>query len=80
MKKLFKKADEMEMATNMKAIKFAYLFLTFSLFTYIIIEFIKNGSYPATLMAILCTSGAIFFCTKLYETERLSKMDDNDEE
>lgn len=80
MKRIIRKADELEMAINMKAVKFAYLFVVCALFIYCVTSVIKTGEAPATLLAILSGSGVIFWGVKLYETNRLAKQSDDDEE
>lgn len=79
MNKIIKKADEMEMAINMKSVRNAWAFLIAATMVYSIIEFTNTGELP--LMFLFGTvSGMIFWMTKLIETNRLTKQSDEDEE
>jgi hypothetical protein len=79
MKKIFEKADEMEMAINCKAARNAFVFAEAALAVYCLIYRLKTGELPwAWLIFIL--SGLVFLCTKLIETKRLTESGDTDEE
>lgn len=78
MKKLIQKADEMEMAINMKAARNAYAFLTAAVMVYSIVITVSTGELP-TVFLFGCLSGVIFWGTKLYETHRLTKGAENEE-
>ena len=79
MDKIFKKADEMEMAINMKAVRNAYAFLTVTVLMYCFWVLIKTGELPFVFL-FSCISGVIFWMTKLIETDRLTKQSEEDEE
>lgn len=49
MKKIIKKADEMEMAINMKAARFAFGFLEIAIMGYYIAEKITTGEFPTPI-------------------------------
>ena len=49
MKKILKKADEMEMAINMKAARFAFGFLEIAIMGYCIVEKVIIGEFPTLL-------------------------------
>lgn len=49
MKKFVKKADEMEMAINLKATRYAYGFLEIAIMCYCIVEKILTGVFPAPM-------------------------------
>lgn len=75
------KADEMEMAINVKAMRCGWIFLIASLTIWFIIEFITNGDIPTVPFVLECVSSLIFFSVKLYLTKRLThpEGDDNEE-
>ena len=79
MKKIFTKADEMEMAVNYKAARNAFVFLEFALAIYCLVCFLKTGELPWAWL-IFIVSGLIFWVTKLVETKRLTDPGDSDEE
>ena len=79
MKKIFLKADEMELAINYKATRNAYAFLVLTLAIYCLIYFLKTGELPWVWL-IFIGSGLVFWGTKLIETKRLTEPGDSDEE
>ena len=79
MKKIFTKADEMEMAVNYKAARNAFVFLELALAVYCFVCVLKTGELPWVLL-IFIVSGVIFWGTKLIETKRLTGPGDSDEE
>lgn len=80
MKKILKKADEMEMAINMKAARFAFGFLEIAIMDYCIATKVITGEFP-TLLFIFGILGMLFFNgIKLYETGRMTETVDEDEE
>ena len=79
MKKIFKKADEMELAVNYKAARNAFVFLEFALAVYCLVCVLKTGELPWVWL-IFTISGLVFWGTKLIETKRLSDPGDSDEE
>ena len=79
MKKIFPKADEMEMAVNYKAARNAFVFLEIALALYCLVCVLKTGELPWTWL-IFIVSGLVFWMTKLIETKRLTEPGDCDEE
>ena len=79
MKKIFLKADEMELAINYKATRNADAFLVLTLAIYCLICFLKTGELPWVWL-IFIGSGLVFWGTKLIETKRLTEPGDSDEE
>lgn len=79
MKKIIKKADEMEMAVNYKAARNAFVFLELSLALYCLAYVLKTGELPWVWL-IFIVSGVIFWGTKLIETKRLTGPGDSNEE
>ncbi len=79
MKKIFTKADEMELAVNYKAARNAFVFLELALFIYCLVFFLKTGELPWVWL-IFIGSGLIFWGTKLIETKRLTDPGGSDEE
>ena len=80
MKRLFTKADEMEMAINLKAARYAFGFLEIAIMCYCIAERIVTGEFPGTIFFIGIIGSLIFWGIKLYETGRISDTVDEDEE
>ena len=80
MKKLFKKADEMEMAINLKASRYAFGFLEIAIMTYCIVQRIITGEFPSTLFILGLFGELIFLGIKLYETGRMADVVEEDEE
>ncbi len=79
MKKIFNKADEMELAVNYKAARNAFVFLELSLAIYCLVYRLKTGELP-WIWLIFIVSGLVFWGTKLIETKRLTDSGDSDEE
>ncbi|MCR5300303.1 MAG: hypothetical protein K6D92_05360 [Erysipelotrichaceae bacterium] len=79
MKKIFTKADEMEMAVNYKAARNAFVFLEISLAVYCLIYRLKTGELPWVWLVFI-GSGVVFWGTKWMETKRLTVPGDPDEE
>ena len=80
MKKIIKKADEMEMEINMKAARFAFGFLEIAIMGYCIAEKITTGEFPTPIFIFGKLGMLIFNGIKLYETRRMTEMADEDEE
>ena len=80
MKKILKKADEMEMAINMKSARFAFGFLEIAIMGYCIVERIITGEFPMPLFIFGILGILIFNGIKLYETGRMTETVDEDEE
>ena len=79
MKKIIRKADEMEMSITFKAIRNAYVFLEVALAIYCLVIVLKTGELPFVFLPFIF-SGLIFWTSKLIETKRLSEPGDSDEE
>ena len=79
MKKIFTKADEMEIAVNYKAARNAFVFLEVSLAVYCLIYRLKTGELPWVWLVFI-GSGVVFWGTKWLETRRLTVQGDPDEE
>ncbi len=80
MGKVFNKADEMEMAINLKAARYAFGFLEIAVMGYCIAERILSGEFPEPIFFFGITGALIFQGIKLYETKRLSDTAGGDEE
>lgn len=80
MKRILKKADEMEMAINMKAARFTFGFLEIAIMGYCIAEKVTTGEFPTTIFIFGILGMLIFNGIKLYETRRMTEMADEDEE
>ena len=79
MKKIFTKADEMEMTVNYKAARNTFAFLEAGLAVYCLIYSLKTGELPWIWLIFVC-SGVVFWTTKWVETRRLTASGDPDEE
>ena len=79
MKKIFTKADEMELAINYKAARNAFVFLELALAIYWLVCDLNTGELPWAWL-IFIVSGVVFWGTKLIETKRLTDPGDSDEE
>ena len=80
MKKVFRKADEMEMAIDLKAARYAFGFLEIAIMIYCIVERIAVGEFPAPVFSLGLLGMLIFNGIKLYETRRMSVVAREDEE
>lgn len=80
MKKILKKPDEMEMAINMKAARFAFGFLEIAIMGYCIATKVITGEFPTLLFIFGILGMLIFNGIKLYETGRMTETVDEDEE
>ena len=80
MKKIVRKADEMEIAINLKAAKYAFGFLEIAIMLYCIMERIINGEFPSTVFIFGILGILIFNGIKLYETKRMVDATEDDEE
>ena len=65
------KADEMELAINLSATRFAYGFILVALAIYVIYEFVSTGTLPWIPFVILTGAQLIFFGMKLYLAKRM---------
>ena len=78
MNKFFKKADEMEMAINYKAMRNSWVFLVTTLVIWECVEVARgNTDSPVILLVLLQT--AIFWSCKMYYTKKMSVDNDPDE-
>ena len=66
-----KKADEMEMAINLKAARLAYVFVTISLVIWTIVDFATTGEFPLPQLIIVALQNVIFFGSKFLMTRRM---------
>ena len=80
MKKFFKKADEMEMAINLKAARYAFGFLEIAIMGYCIVEKVITGEFPTPIFIFGLLGMLIFNGIKIYETKRMSDAVEDDEE
>lgn len=73
------KADEMELAINLRAMRISHCFTTLALVIYCGIMLAKMGELPTAPFLILCGSNLLFFGIKLALTKRLTKDADDEE-
>ena len=74
------KADEMEMAINFKAMRYAWVFLVLSLTIWCIAFFISTGEFPTIPFILDTVSGVIFWLVKLGLTNKKTKSGQDDDE
>ncbi len=80
MKKILRKADEMEMAINLKAARYAFGFLEIALMIYCIVQRIATGVFPSPVFIFGVLGMVIYYGIKLYETRRMTEVVEEDEE
>ena len=73
------KADEMELAVNLRAMRISHCFTTLALVVYCCITLAKMGDLPTVSFLILCGSNLLFFGVKQALTKRLTKDVDDEE-
>ncbi len=75
------KADEMEMAINFRAMRWAWGFLILSLAVWCLSETVSTGKIPVVPFLLTCGSNIIFWSVKIGLTNRMTKLEnDGDEE
>jgi len=79
MKKRNWKADEMELAINLRAMRVSHCFTTLALVIYCGVVLAEQGDLPTIPFLILCVSNLLFFNVKLWLTRRLAKDADDEE-
>lgn len=80
MKKIVRKADEMEIAINLKAARYAFGFLEIAIMLYCIVERIITGEFPSTIFIFGILGILLFNGIKVYETNRMVDATEDDEE
>ena len=80
MKKIMKKADEMEMAINLKASRYAFGFLEIAIMIYCIVQRVNTGEFPSTIFLFGIFGMLIFWGIKLHDTRRMAEVVEEDEE
>lgn len=81
--KHIRKADEMEMSINFKAVRCAWIFLEMGLLIFSVVYLIISGGISLVssvpfVMAML--SSFVFWIVKLYYTKRMTKAETSDDE
>lgn len=74
------KADEMEMAINMKAMRCGWIFLITSLTIWCLVETIVSGVIPSIPFILECVSCVIFFSVKIWLTKKMTKPESETDE
>ena len=80
MKRYFRKADEMELAINLKAARYAFGFLEIAIMGYCIAKRALSGEFPTPVFIFGLLGMLIFNGIKLYETKRMGDAAEGDEE
>ncbi len=70
--KFFRRADEMEMSINFKAMRLAYVFENAALLVWAVISQI-NGYTPRIQILIILIQNVIFFGSQLYMKRKMAK-------
>ena len=79
--KIFRKADEMEMSINFKAMRLAWVFENTALLIWAIISQTKGDTDTALiLIMIILTQNVIFFGSQSYMKHKMTKEKDKNEE
>lgn len=71
--KLFKRADEMELSINFKAMRLAWVFENIALAVWMIVSYIKENGNAFIPFIIIAAQNVIFFGSKLYMTRKASE-------
>lgn len=79
MGKIFKKADEMEMAINFKAMRLSWAFLVATLVVWEWIELL-HGNRQSPVILLVALQGCIFGFSKMYYTHKMTNGASRDEE
>lgn len=77
--KVFKKADEMEMAINFKAMRLSWGVLVITLGVWEWIEVVR-GNYRSPVILLVALQGCIFWFSKLFYTHKMTKDNSRNEE
>ena len=79
--KFLRKADEMEMSINFKAMRLAWVFENIALIVWAVISQIKGDGNALIPVTIIALQNAIFFGCQLYMTRKMTKgkKDKNEE-
>lgn len=75
-----KKADEMEMSINYRAMRCGFVFVETAIMVYCIIMFVTTGELPLIPFIFDCAGSAVFLWMKVYFTHQMTKDNDDDEE
>ncbi len=65
------KADEMEMAINLKSMRLSWVFVMVALCAWCIVGFINDGNLPFIPFMIFCLQNIIFFSARLFITRQI---------
>ena len=74
------KADEMEIAINFRAMRWAWGFLILSLAVWCFAETVSTGVIPTVPFLLNCVSNIIFWTVKIGLTNRMTKSGNGDDE
>ena len=74
------KADEMEMAINFRAVRYAWCFLVLSLTAWCVYCAITTGEFPAIPFFLDTVSSLIFWFVKMGLTNKMTKTEQEDDE
>ncbi len=79
--KFFRKADEMEMSINLKAMRLAWVFETIALLAWAVISQIKEDGNALIPVTIIAVQNAVFFGSQSYMTRKMARgsRDKNEE-
>jgi len=78
MKKVIKKADEMEMSINFKAMRLSWLFLVITLVVWECVE-LTHGNLDSPVVLLVALQGVVFWGSKVYYTQKMTSVENDDE-
>lgn len=70
-----RKMDEMEIAINLKAIKWAWIYTVMFLFTWTVLDYVKHGTISTPAFLLLITQTMIYLAISQYLKWNLSKYE-----
>lgn len=79
MKKMMRKADEMEMAITLKAARYAFCFLEIVMMCYCIVKGLMTGEFPVLILIFGLVGFAIFWWVKYSEMRKLMGIEEDEE-
>ena len=69
----FRKADEMEMSINLRAVRWAWVYSSVFLLIWTIVDFIKSGDFNGIAFILLISQLSIFWAVQIFLKWKLGK-------
>ncbi len=73
------RADEMEVSINYRAMRIAFVFSSIALLAYCMYAYLTLKKIPTIPFVIVCLQGSLFFASKVFITNKMTKETDNEE-